>query len=303
MSKLIILRGAPASGKSTFAKTWVQQEVNRVRISRDDLRAMLFTVPNHTWEQEKLVTAVENTMIENAINERQDVVVDACHLRAKYVTPLLKLAKVYGVEVEFKDFPISLEDVLERNSRRSGLAFVPEEYIKSLFDKFIKKDGSLPKIPVLKEEVIFAADRYDGTPGKPKAVIFDIDGTLAENVTGRSPYSVDRVCEDAPKKAVIESLHAHAAAGHEIIFCSGRSDLSRTQTEEWLSKYTGRSGPLFMRKEGDYRKDFVVKRELFDFFIRDNWDVISVFDDRTQVVEGTWRAMGMTCMQVERGDF
>jgi len=54
--------------------------------------------------------------------------------------------------------------------------------------------------------------------------------------------------------------------------------------------------------KGDGRKDAVVKREIFDREIRDNWRIVGVFDDRQQVVR-MWRALGLTVFQVAEGDF
>ena len=43
MPTLHLTRGIPGSGKSTFAKQWVQEDPEgRVRINRDDLRGMMF---------------------------------------------------------------------------------------------------------------------------------------------------------------------------------------------------------------------------------------------------------------------
>lgn len=42
MNRLIICRGLPASGKTTWAKEWVMKDPgNRVRINLDDIRSML----------------------------------------------------------------------------------------------------------------------------------------------------------------------------------------------------------------------------------------------------------------------
>lgn len=39
MSKIIVTRGLPASGKSTWAKAWVAADpANRVRVNRDAIR-------------------------------------------------------------------------------------------------------------------------------------------------------------------------------------------------------------------------------------------------------------------------
>lgn len=50
------------------------------------------------------------------------------------------------------------------------------------------------------------------------------------------------------------------------------------------------------------RKDVVIKRELFDRYIRDNYQVLFVLDDRNQVVD-MWRELGLKCLQVAPGDF
>jgi hypothetical protein len=57
-----------------------------------------------------------------------------------------------------------------------------------------------------------------------------------------------------------------------------------------------------MRPTGDQRKDNIVKRELFDTWVRGKYNVRFCLDDRDQVVEG-WRAMGLTCFQVQPGAF
>ena len=75
MSKLIITRGLPASGKSTWAKQWVLEDPeHRVRINQDDIRLMLgkYWVPS----REKLVQHIqEETLIETLLRG-YDIVID-----------------------------------------------------------------------------------------------------------------------------------------------------------------------------------------------------------------------------------
>jgi hypothetical protein len=59
---------------------------------------------------------------------------------------------------------------------------------------------------------------------------------------------------------------------------------------------------LYMRPEGDMRKDAIVKLEIFDNEIRDNYDVQFALDDRNQVVEA-YRSIGLTVLQVTDGEF
>nr|DAI39653.1 MAG TPA: polynucleotide kinase [Caudoviricetes sp.] len=58
-----------------------------------------------------------------------------------------------------------------------------------------------------------------------------------------------------------------------------------------------------MRKEKDYRKDSIVKTEIYNEYIKDKYCVTAVFDDRDQVVNDCWRKLGLLCNQVWKGDF
>ena len=59
---------------------------------------------------------------------------------------------------------------------------------------------------------------------------------------------------------------------------------------------------LWMRAAGDQRGDDVVKAELFDAHVRHRFLVRVVLDDRDRVV-AVWRRLGLTCWQVDYGDF
>lgn len=143
---------------------------------------------------------------------------------------------------------------------------------------------------------------YEPNLSKPTAIIVDIDGTIAK-MTNRGPFDWSRVGEDDPVANVLSVIKAMSLAGHRVIFVSGRDGSCALQTGMWIdTHYNGDYENLFMRGEGDKRKDNVVKLELFDTYIRDNYNVIAVFDDRDQVVR-MWRSIGLTCLQVEYGDF
>jgi len=163
------------------------------------------------------------------------------------------------------------------------------------------RGGELLPIPA---ETI-AEDRADATYvprlGTPPVVIVDIDGTLALH-NGRSPYDLSRCGDDLPNRPVIDAVRSAAAAGLRVVYCSGREASAREATRKWLRSHVGVDGALLMRATGDVRKDSVVKRELFDQFIRDDFDVRYVLDDRQQVVD-MWRSLGLAVFQVARGDF
>jgi hypothetical protein len=59
---------------------------------------------------------------------------------------------------------------------------------------------------------------------------------------------------------------------------------------------------LYLRKDGDFRPDDVVKKEIFNKIKEDGFTPQLAFDDRDQVVK-MWREMGIPCYQVREGKF
>lgn len=135
---------------------------------------------------------------------------------------------------------------------------------------------------------------------KTKAYIFDIDGTLA--IRGdRSPYDYSKVNLDTPNEDVAR-ICRHLAERYPIIIVSGREDSCHKETLDWLHLHQIKPDCLYMRKAGDKRKDSIVKAEIYIRVIEPHYTILGVFDDRQQVVD-MWRSIGLTCFQVDYGDF
>jgi predicted kinase len=310
MPTLIITRGLPASGKTTRARAWVSEDPQRrARINRDDLRGMAHDsefVPQSDADPgtERAIQAVRDAAVTALLKHGIDVVCDDTNLPQRNARDLRRLALLAGADFDVWDLTdVPLEECLRRNKERTGRAFVPEERIRDWWAKFVRPLKGQP-MPFPEDPADAASDAvpYVPQPGARTAVMVDIDGTTAI-MCGRSPFDETRVHEDTPNRAVIETVKAMYAAGHEIVFCSGRTDGCREATEKWLAEHVGVPYvALHMRAAGDMRKDSVVKRELFDRHIRDAWDVVMVLDDRNQVVDA-WREIELTVFQVAPGDF
>jgi predicted kinase len=298
MTRLLITRGLPASGKTTFAKK-LQPRV--VRVNRDDLRRMLHGDRLFTQWAEAQVTHAQRAAVEALLRAHADVIVDDTNLRAKTVREWAELAARHGATFEVHDFTdVPLEECLRRDAERAEDVRVGEGGIRRMHQRYLA-GRNLP-LPVPFVEPGGPGVVYEPDPALPEAVLVDIDGTVAL-MTGRSPYDWSRVGEDAPNPAVIAAVRAMHAAGYAIVFCSGRDEECRAETEAWLQLYVDVPyASLFMRPAGDSRKDAIVKREIFDLQIRDRWRISGVFDDRQQVVR-MWRALGLTVFQVAEGDF
>jgi len=132
MGKVIILKGIPASGKSTWAKEQVLKHDNLIIVNRDKIREMLKGVyKNFPFgsDMENLVTSIEDKSIYKALEMGYDVIIDATNLRgnkwAKYTT---------DVEFIYKEFDTPLEICLSRDSLRD---FPIGEYIiTKMYNKY-----------------------------------------------------------------------------------------------------------------------------------------------------------------------
>jgi 3-deoxy-D-manno-octulosonate 8-phosphate phosphatase KdsC-like HAD superfamily phosphatase len=137
---------------------------------------------------------------------------------------------------------------------------------------------------------------------KPKAIICDIDGTLSD-MGERKPYDFENVDKDNVKHATAEAVRVFHTAGYRIILFSGREDSSKTKTAAWLKTNAIPYHDLYMRKAKDFRKDAVIKKELYEKHVKDKYKVLLVLDDRDQVVKMWREELGLTCFQVDYGDF
>ena len=144
MTRLLITRGLPASGKTTFART-LQPYV--VRVNRDDLRRLLHGRRLFTQWAEGQVTVVQRAMVETLLRARADVIVDDTNLAAPVVRQWAELAARHGAGFEVHDFTdVPLQECLRRDAGRPEDERVGETGIRSMWDRFLK-DRTLP-LPV-----------------------------------------------------------------------------------------------------------------------------------------------------------
>jgi predicted kinase len=303
MGTLFITRGLPASGKTTHARVWVDQDrAHRVRVNRDGLREMIDCGVFVKGVTEPRILAARDAAILELLRKGLDVICDDTNLPQRTARDLAKLARRAGAGFEVLDFTdVPLEVCIERDAARADKRPVGERVIREMHDRFLR--GRLLPLPLPTEDEIAAAvELYEAKPGTPPAVVCDIDGTVAKMVA-RSPFDETRVHEDQPNGPVIAVLRAMWSAGNRVVFLSGRTDGCRQATVKWLNRHVGIPfAGLHMRAAGDMRKDSVVKLELFNEHVREHYDVTCVLDDRDQVVV-LWRSLGLTCLQVADGNF
>lgn len=145
---------------------------------------------------------------------------------------------------------------------------------------------------------------------RTKAVIFDVDGTIANNDHRRvwvqnkpknwKAYNAT-MADDKPIDNIIHIAQI-LCQHYQIIIVTARSDDHKQTTIDWLEKHMVPHTAIYFRKEKDYRDDTIVKSEILDQLLEDGYNPVMVFDDRTKVVN-MWRERGLQCLQVAEGNF
>ena len=119
----------------------------------------------------------------------------------------------------------------------------------------------------------------------------------------RGPYDWLKVDSDDPDENVLNLVRT-LSLFYKVIFLSGRSAEARVKTKDWLDIYYGQEYEmLLMRGSGDFRKDNIIKEEIYRNHIKGKYYIEAVFDDRDQVVNMWREQLGLKCLQVEPGNF
>lgn len=149
---------------------------------------------------------------------------------------------------------------------------------------------------------------YDAPPA---AVIFDIDGTLANcdhrrhHVEGKKKNFnafYDEMGHDTIYSHIRGLCNMYYLHDWHVIICTGRPEKYRAVTLFWLKMHGVMYKELRMRPdERRNEADYIIKQDMLDD-IRKDRKVELCFDDRQQVVD-MWRSNGIPCMQVAPGDF
>lgn len=283
MKNVIILRGLPGSGKSTWARqTMADAPGQYKRVNKDLLREML-DHSQWTRSNEQFVLATRDSLVLAALEAGKHVIVDDTNLHPKHELQLRAITKGKA-KCSVKFFDVPPQECVARDLQRQRS--VGQQVIMDMYNRFLKPPPA----------------QYDPHPDLPGCYIFDIDGTLAHMGDTRGPYDWGKVGQDSLDVPVALTLQSHHDAGYHIILMSGRDSVCRPETEAWLQRHGIPYDALYMRPAGDNRPDVEVKWELFTQHVLDRYNVIAVYDDRDGVVGG-WRDRGLSCYQVNYGAF
>lgn len=295
MNKIIITQGIQGSGKSNWAKQWVEEDpIHRVRWNNDDCRRMCG--PYWITERESFITSIRHTFIRKAMIDNKDIVIDDMNLNTKTTDYYEKIVKVYNDQntdkyvLEYKQFfDVSVEECIRRDSFRDNP--VGEQVIRSTYKRYALYIRDCQNTKILDKMAKI-------NPDKPSCVLVDLDGTL-NYALYRPWYGKDaavKMINDRPNIGLVNLLQ-NLSNDIKIIIMSGRSEGDEAYTSlAWLSNYGIKYERAIFRNEGDYRKGEVIKLENYNTYIKDKYNVLAVFEDDDKCIK-MYKDLGLNVLK------
>jgi len=286
MGKIVMLKGLPASGKSTLAKEMLKSGGNYYRVNRDLLREMLF-FSDWRGSREELVVTVEMDAVHDILMSGASVIIDDTNLSESHDNMWREYADSHGAKFEIIIVDTPLDECIARDEKRD------------------KKVG---------KSVIVGLAMQNGLYSPQKAVLCDLDGTMAD-LEHRLHYVHPKEGElkdwksffaEIPNDSLIEDVAAQVAdlidEDTDLFYISARPENYRKETEEWLERVGApKYKALFMRRAHDKREDSLIKSELLHRYFPDKSIIKCVFDDRPRVIR-MWREEGLEVIDCGSGE-
>lgn len=141
--RVYITRGLSGSGKSTWTKEAVQRFKNSIRISRDEIRFILWD--GDMVNEDKEVFLMRDTMMRAALDGGYNLIIDETYLAPHRVAQLNRVLEDWvmltgkPLDVEIQDFIWQdVEDCIERDKPRGKNRHVGEGFIRAYYEAYIK---------------------------------------------------------------------------------------------------------------------------------------------------------------------
>ena len=290
--KIVICRGLPASGKSSWAREFVKENPEFVIVEKDQIRkdGRLFKdgVYVHKRGDESIVVKERDRQIRQALQSGESVISSDTNLVQKHINQISNIARQNNADIEVKTFlDVPIATLIERDAKREDS--VGEQVIRRMFHENVKK---LPTF--LKHD-----------PDLPFVIVSDLDGTLTKGPKDRSPYEWHKVGNDDINLGVSHMLDGVKVINYAKVFIfSGRDEVCRPETVEWLERHDIEYDFLAMRRTNHVREngsqvsDTDVKAEFIDKYIRGKYNVLMWFDDRVQIANMLRDVYGINVAQL-----
>lgn len=134
--KFIMLIGIPGCGKTTYCKAYKAENPNTIHLSSDEIRmAVTNNNPKYTKEENNFVFKYMSDEALKELNNGNNVLYDATNLTRKSRKGILERLPKY-CEVNAIIFTPTIEECIERDNQRDGLAKVGADVIDKMVRRF-----------------------------------------------------------------------------------------------------------------------------------------------------------------------
>jgi chloramphenicol 3-O-phosphotransferase len=138
VQKLIILRGAPASGKTSISENLRDFDKKIVWFKTDNLKEF-FSDPNEARIRDEVMETCL-AALKNILDRGYSVVYEGIFVKPEYVNWAVEIGKDKNIPVVIYQLECSLDTLKQRDKNRKGVPqglrkAMPEEVIESLYKK------------------------------------------------------------------------------------------------------------------------------------------------------------------------
>lgn len=237
MKKLLLLRGAPASGKSTFIK---ENNLEPYVISSDALRLMIAGLSmvldgnmKTSQERDRKVWEFLGEILDERMRYGATTIIDATHNSTKSFRKYKPLVDKYGYKAYCITFNAPIKELMARNAARPAYKIVPPDCIYAMAHKvesqptpdWVKDITTLDEF-YADEAPSDLTDKYDTIK-----VIGDVHGcfnSLTDAIIPLDPQTLYVFCGDyldrgVQNKETINWLFDHMN-DHNIVFLEGNHE-------------------------------------------------------------------------------
>ena len=137
--KVIMLKGLPASGKTAWAKQFVSENPNFIRVNKDDIRKMF----GYARDKENLVVATSKLIIREALDSNYSIIVDDTNfnpVHENWIKTTIEFlnSALYSIDFEVKTFDTPVIECMDRDDKRIE-GRVGRKVIMDMYQKYLMK--------------------------------------------------------------------------------------------------------------------------------------------------------------------
>lgn len=305
---LTVMVGVSGSGKSFLAKQWVtKSRGDIVRFNRDNLRTMLWVDVPWSNHCENFTREYEQEGVKMALRMGRNALVDDTNCVTRTRHGWEEIARNERAIFRLVVMTTELSECIARDAKREGKECVGEVIVRKQYKDFTggsmtpRSYGLVSMNRALTDRAALRSKEFPLRLPDAPCVLVDMDGTLCNHTSVRSPYDESLVLLDTPWMPVVELVRSLYAT-HNVFVVSGRNDKCGEDSAAWLNEYKVPFDYLLMRDVPSV-PDVVIKKAILDelLAVMPLDKIALVIDDRPKVVK-MWMREGLKVYTVYQGE-